>query len=215
MPGRPPPFTTLVLHTWREHGKPRPWEKKDDTSPTAFSPRVTSPTHTAEPVSLVSVDLKSGRSTAPGSPRDMDLVPSEHLPRQTSSHQHPYRHRREKSIHEPYPLRTTYSCNRMVKSTSQEQYLKQALPRSRSTESELFKLTGDVKRQVVGAHEIVMTVPAAAASVHHSIRQSSSVDADLKFKQKHAGLSVATGGHDMFDDDNGEDFGTGVSLRQY
>uniref|UniRef100_A0A7S1XHI7 Uncharacterized protein n=1 Tax=Erythrolobus australicus TaxID=1077150 RepID=A0A7S1XHI7_9RHOD len=30
MPGRPPPFTTLVLHTWREHGKPRPWDKRED-----------------------------------------------------------------------------------------------------------------------------------------------------------------------------------------
>ncbi|GJD11503.1 hypothetical protein Gasu2_56380 [Galdieria sulphuraria] len=22
-----PPFTTLILHTWKEHGKPKPWKK--------------------------------------------------------------------------------------------------------------------------------------------------------------------------------------------
>mmetsp|Transcript_9485 Transcript_9485/g.19996 ORF Transcript_9485/g.19996 Transcript_9485/m.19996 type:complete len:345 (-) Transcript_9485:107-1141(-) len=37
MPGRPPPFTTLVLHTWREHGKPRPWDKRDGDGGSASS----------------------------------------------------------------------------------------------------------------------------------------------------------------------------------
>lgn len=29
-----PPVTTLVIHTWKEHGKPRPWREEYQTSPT-------------------------------------------------------------------------------------------------------------------------------------------------------------------------------------
>ncbi|KAA8497108.1 hypothetical protein FVE85_0837 [Porphyridium purpureum] len=78
MPGRPPPFT-VMLHTWREHGKPRPWDKND--------PGESMSTVTTDASSVASVDAAGANGAAGSVPSSPRMSSSRH-PNHSLPHAH-------------------------------------------------------------------------------------------------------------------------------
>mmetsp|Transcript_5999 Transcript_5999/g.10798 ORF Transcript_5999/g.10798 Transcript_5999/m.10798 type:complete len:326 (-) Transcript_5999:383-1360(-) len=94
---RPPPFT-LVMHTWREHGKPRPWDKDNKRDDVNSSLGAGASEFSSSPRSLNQsprdgnnrISLGNGSSAEVGSDTDLAKVSvgdrNRHLPHHHSHH---------------------------------------------------------------------------------------------------------------------------------